>query len=211
MSAKRAALYSRVSTTKDQTTENQLLDLRNYCKARGFEITVELEDSGISGTKDDRPGLRRLMEIARKRQVDVVLVWNWDRFARSLSHLINSLDEFNRLGVEFISYQQQIDTGTPQGRMLFGVMASLAEFERSLIIERIHAGLRRARAHNKRLGRPVKLFDFNEANSLRLAGKTFAEIGKALGVSRESVRKLLANNRYQKLVGDSDESQTMSS
>src|ERR1043165_9746303 len=114
-SEKRVGLYCRVSTNHGQTTENQLLDLRKYCEARGWVIVAECEDTGICGAYHDRPQLRAIMELARKRKIEVLLVWHWDRFARSLSHLVYTLDELQRLGVQFVSYQQQIDTDTPQG------------------------------------------------------------------------------------------------
>src|SRR6185437_7302750 len=140
----RIGIYCRVST-KEQTAENQLLDLRKYCDARGWQIAAEYVDSGISGAKDSRPQLKLVMEAVRKRKIDALLVWRFDRFARSLPHLVNTLEELRGLGVDFVSYQESIDTSTPQGRMMFGVMASLAEFERSLIRDRVMAGLRRAK------------------------------------------------------------------
>src|ERR1039458_6687821 len=123
MEMKRVGMYCRVST-KDQTTENQLLDLRKYCEARGWQIVVECIDHGISGARDDRPQLNAIMDLARKRKIDTLLVWRFDRFARSLLHLVNSLEELRRLGVDFVSYQESVDTPTAQGRMVFGVMAS---------------------------------------------------------------------------------------
>ncbi len=150
---KKVALYARVSTS-DQTPENQLLDLRAMCATRGWTIVEEFVDTGISGAKKDRPHLNRLMEAVRKRRVDGVLVWRFDRFARSLSHLVNTLEEFKERRVSFTSYSENIDTGTAQGKMVFGVMATLAEFERDLITERINSGIRRAREQGKHLGRP---------------------------------------------------------
>src|SRR4051812_42068965 len=113
MAMKRVGIYARVST-KDQTTENQLLDLRKYCEARGWQITAECVDHGISGAKDDRPALKEVMGLARKRKIDTLLVWRFDRFARSLSHLVNTLEELKGLGIDFVSYQESIDTATPQ-------------------------------------------------------------------------------------------------
>ncbi len=124
------------------------------CTARGWTIVKEFVDVGISGAKKDRPALNELMEAVRKRLVDGVLVWRFDRFARSLSHLVSALQEFNERRVSFTSYSENIDTGTSQGKMVFAVMAALAEFERDLITERINSGIRRAREQGKHLGRP---------------------------------------------------------
>ena len=191
MGPKRVGLYCRVST-KDQTTENQLLDLRKYCQARGWQIEAECVDEGISGAKDDRPALLKILGLARKRKIDILLVWRFDRFARSLAHLVNSLEELRKLGVDFVSYQESVDTSTPQGRMVFGVMASLAEFERALIQERIRAGLRRAKAHGSKLGRPALTVDPAKAQQLRNEGHSLRQIAKALSVGKSTVERLLA-------------------
>jgi DNA invertase Pin-like site-specific DNA recombinase len=190
---RRVAIYCRVST-KDQTTENQLHDLRNHCESRNWKIVAEHCDNGMSGTKDDRPQLKAVMELARKRKIDILLVWRFDRFARSLAHLVNTLEELRSLGVDFVSYQEAVDTSTPQGRMVFGVMASLAEFERSLIAERVVAGLRRAKAQGKALGRPKVSIDASRARELRLEGRSFREIASALSASRSTVGRLLSQN-----------------
>lgn len=187
---KRVGIYGRVST-RDQTTENQLLDLRKHCEARAWRIVAECLDEGISGSKDDRPALKEVMILAKKRKIDVLLVWRFDRFARSLVHLVNSLEELRRLGVDFVSYQESIDTSTPQGRMVFGVMASLAEFERALIQERIRSGLRRAKAHGSRLGRPRVTVDLAEAHRMRQEGRSLREIATALSVGKGTVERLL--------------------
>src|ERR1035438_4730717 len=117
---KRVGIYARVST-KEQTTENQLLDLRKYCEARGWQIVAECIDHGISGAKDDRPQLKAVMDLARKRKIDTLLVWRFDRFARSLAHLVNSMEELRRLGVDFGSFRRLMRTSSAQGRMVFGV------------------------------------------------------------------------------------------
>ena len=151
---RRAALYARVSTDdKGQDPETQLRQLRDYADRRGFEVAAEFVDFA-SGTRNDRPQFKRLMEAARRREVDVVLVWRYDRFARSTQALVNALMEFRALGVDFISYQENVDTTTPQGELVFGLMASLAQFESSLIGERVRAGMARARAQGKRVSRP---------------------------------------------------------
>ena len=151
---KRAAIYARVSTVdRGQDPETQLRQLREYADRRGFGITEEFVDRA-SGTRSDRERFRRLLEAARRRQFDVVLVWRYDRFARSMRELVNALSEFESLGIDFISYSEGADTTTPQGKLLFGIMASLAEFERSLIAERVKAGMQRAKAQGKHTGRP---------------------------------------------------------
>ncbi len=152
-STPRVALYARVSTT-DQSTDSQLLDLRRYVRERGWNSFKEYVDEGISGTKDSRPALNELMNDAKKRRFDVVLVWRFDRFARSTKHLILALEEFKNLGVDFISYQENIDTSSPLGSAIFTIISAVAQLERDIIAERVKAGLRRARENGKKLGRP---------------------------------------------------------
>ena len=150
---KRVAIYARVSTIdKGQDPETQLLALRDYAARRGLVPAGEYVDYA-SGMRDDRPQYQALLAAARKRHIDVVLVWRYDRFARSTQALVQALNEFHRLGVDFISYQENIDTTTPQGEMIFTVMASLAQFESALISERVKAGMARARAQGKRISR----------------------------------------------------------
>lgn len=191
MEMKKVGIYCRVST-KDQTNENQLLDLRKYCDARGWQIVAECIEHGMSGAKDDRPQLRAIMDLARKRKIDALLVWRFDRFARSLAHLVDSLEELRRLGVDFMSYQESVDTSTAQGRMVFGVMASLAEFERALIQERIKSGLRRAISQGKQIGRPRASIDPAVAYRMRQEGRSLREIASALSVGKGTVERLLA-------------------
>jgi DNA invertase Pin-like site-specific DNA recombinase len=151
---RRAALYARVSTdARGQDPETQLRQLREYAERRGFTVAGEFVDHA-SGTSNDRPQFKKLMEAARRREVDVVLVWRYDRFARSTQALVNALMEFRALGVDFISHQENVDTTTPQGELVFGMMASLAQFESSLIGERVRAGMARAKAQGKRVSRP---------------------------------------------------------
>ena len=151
-STRRAALYARVSTL-DQEPENQLAELRRYVAARDW-VPIEYVDQGVSGAKDRRPALDRLVADARRRQVDTVVVWRLDRLGRSLKHLVTLLDEFHAVGVGFVSLGEGIDLHTPAGRLQLHILAALAEFERSRIAERVTAGLARARAQGKRLGRP---------------------------------------------------------
>jgi len=199
MEMKRVGIYARVST-KDQTAENQLLDLRKYCQARGWAIVGEFVDNGISGTKENRPQLKEILTLAKRRKIDVLLVWRFDRFARSLPHLINTLEDLRARGIEFISYQEGIDTSTAQGRMFFGIVASIAEFERSIIVERIHSGLRRAKENGIQLGRPALVKDNEKAFRLRQEGQSIREIGATMGIGKSTVARLLSQNHRQILV-----------
>jgi DNA invertase Pin-like site-specific DNA recombinase len=154
---KNVAIYARVSTRKGQDPRMQVSELRSYCKRRGWSIAGEYVDHGVSGARDSRPALDRLMRDCQKRLVSAVIVYRYDRFARSLRHLVNALSEFNSLGIDFISLHEGIDTTTPNGRLVFGIFASISEFERELIGQRIRSGLDAARARGQRLGR-VPLF-----------------------------------------------------
>jgi DNA invertase Pin-like site-specific DNA recombinase len=153
-SARRVAIYGRVSTNSGQNPEMQIRELRDYCKNRGWKIHAEYIDRGISGATDSRPQLNRLMADAHRRRFDVVAVWDFSRFARSTSHLLRALETFSSLGIGFVSLREQIDTSTPTGKMVFTILGSVAELERSLIGERVRAGLRNAIAKGTRLGRP---------------------------------------------------------
>ena len=150
----RVAIYARVSTS-DQSTDPQLLDLRRYVSERGWTSFKEYTDNGISGTTDSRPALNELMNDARKRRFNGVLVWRFDRFARSTRHLILALEEFRNLGIDFVSYQENVDTSSPLGGAIFTIISAVAQLERDIIAERVKAGLRRARANGKQLGRPT--------------------------------------------------------
>jgi DNA invertase Pin-like site-specific DNA recombinase len=190
----RAAIYARVSTIgQGQSPEMQIRELREYCERRGWQIAGEYVDSGISGAKDSRPELNRLIADAHRRRFDSVAVWRFDRFARSVSHLLRALETFNSLGVAFVSLSEQIDTSTPTGKMIFTVLGAVAELERSLIAERVRAGLRNARSKGKRLGRPPVGLDASHVVQLRAQGRTIREIADALGVSRSLVHKTLTN------------------
>jgi len=179
----KAAIYARVSTTKGQDPEMQLRELREYCQRRNWDIAGEFIDAGISGTKGSRPELNRLQAEAHRRRFDAVVVWKFDRFARSVSHLLRALEDFRSLGIEFISLSEQIDTSTPTGKMIFTVLSAVAELERSLIVERVRAGLRNARAKGKRLGRPRKMLDAGRIAKLRAEGASWKTVGKNLGVA----------------------------
>lgn len=181
---KRVAIYARVSTVdKGQDPETQLLALRDYATQRGFAVVGEYIDYA-SGTREDRPHYRALVEAARKRHLDVVLVWRYDRFARSTQALVQALKEFQRLHVDFISYQENIDTTTPQGEMIFTVMASLAQFESALISERVKAGMARARAQGKPISRaPIPQRVQRRISELHSEGLSIHQISKCLGIS----------------------------
>lgn len=148
----RVAMYSRVST-EGQNTDGQEREMREYAKNRGWEVTRIYRDK-MSGTKASRPALDELMADARKRAMCVVLVWRFDRFARSVTHLLQALESFRTVGIEFVSLSEQIDTSTPTGKMTFTVLGAVAELERSLIVERVRMGLQNAKKQGKRLGRP---------------------------------------------------------
>jgi DNA invertase Pin-like site-specific DNA recombinase len=187
---KRAALYMRVSARNHgQTTETQAVALREYAAHRGLEIVQEYRDEGVSGSKDSRPALDRLMKDARARKFDVVIVARFDRFARSVSHLLRALEEFSHLGVDFVSLSESIDTSTPMGQMIFTVLGAVAELERNLIKERISMGISRARKQGKALGRPKRIFDRERARMM-LETMSLREVARRLGVSRGVVDRL---------------------
>lgn len=176
-------IYARVSTRgKHQDLETQLLPLRAYASKRGWEIR-EFTDEGISGSKSSRPGLDKLMAAARSRKIDGVVVARFDRFARSTRHLVTALEEFQALGVEFVSLNESIDTSTPMGKMIYTVLAAMAELERGIIQERIHAGLDRARKQGKVLGRKRLIVSKDRVESMRAEGLSYPKIAKRLGVS----------------------------
>src|SRR5438876_3206375 len=192
----RVAIYARVSTTNHgQDVSMQVLELQQFATARGWTVAGEYIDEGVSGTNDSRPELNRLMAEAHKRRFDVVCVWRFDRFARSVSHLLRALETFKALGIDFVSFSEQMDTSTPTGKMVFTVLGAVAELERSLIVERVRAGLRNARAKGKKLGRPHVRVDGAKIARLRGEGRSIREIADELGYSRSLVHKTLANNR----------------
>jgi DNA invertase Pin-like site-specific DNA recombinase len=185
----RAAIYARVSTNNGQNPEMQLEEMRTYCKRRDWEIAGEYVDTGISGSRERRPALDRLLASCRKRSVDAVVVYRYDRFARSLRQLVNALEDFRALAIEFISLHEGVDTSTPNGRLVFGIFASIAEFERELIRDRVKSGLASAKARGKHLGRPRVVVDSDRIAALRRAGASWEKIGEALGVGEGTVRR----------------------
>jgi DNA invertase Pin-like site-specific DNA recombinase len=183
------ALYARVSTT-DQNCEMQLDELRRFAGQR-LGRAYEYVDVGVSGTQRRRPQLDTLLKDAHKRLFDVVLVWKFDRFARSVKHLVDSLEEFRALGIDFISYTEGIDTTTPSGELLFHIMGAVAQFERDLIAERVRAGIAHARAIGKHIGRPRALIDSERVTALRREGKSLRGIARTLAVPVSRVRRAL--------------------
>lgn len=177
----RAVLYARVSTRNGQDPTLQLHDLREYCEHRGWEIAGEYTDVGVSGSKDSRPELNRLMAAAKQRKFDAVLVWKLDRFGRSLRRLVNSLAEFEALGIAFVSLHESLDLTTPGGRLQFQIIAAMAEFERALIQERVRGGLAHAWRNGKRLGRPRRVW------SPKLAAQV--EALRSKGVSWQTISR----------------------
>ena len=192
----RVGIYARVSTLeRGQDPENQLSVLREHADRRGFEVVGEFVDRA-SGTSEERAQYQKLLKAARRREIDAVLVWRYDRFARSLSALVNALGEFNSLGVDFLSYQEQIDTTSPQGKLFFGIVSSMAEFESSLISERVRLGMDRAREQGKRISRPpIPEARQKEIVRLHQAGKSLRQIEAAAGVSRATVAKYVKAHR----------------
>jgi DNA invertase Pin-like site-specific DNA recombinase len=186
----RVAIYARVSTINNgQSPEMQLRELREYCDRRKWVVTSEYIDVGISGAKDSRPELNRMMLDAHRRRFDSVAVWKFDRFARSASHLLKALETFQALGIEFVSLTEGVDTSTPTGRMIFTVLGAVAELERSLIRERVKAGLRNAKAKGKHVGRPRLSLDLSEIARLRGLGLSWLKISERLGVGEGTVRR----------------------
>ena len=188
-STKVVALYARVSTL-DQNCEVQLEELRRYAGKR-FARCDEYTDTGVSGTQRHRPQLDALLRDARKRLFDVVLVWKFDRFARSLKQLIESLEEFKALGIDFISLTEGVDTTTPAGQLLFHIVGAVAQFERDLIVEIVRAGMAHARAIGKRIGRPHARVDTEAVAKLREGGRSLREIAVHLNIPVSRVRRAL--------------------
>jgi len=189
----RVALYARVSTSNGhQDPEMQLAELREYAGRRGWEIVGEYTDQGVSGSRESRPELNRLMTDAHQRRFDAVLVWKIDRFGRSLKHLVNALADLGAYGVAFISLRDNLDLSTPSGRLMFQIIGAMAEFERALIQERVKAGLKNARAKGKRLGRPRRVVDASRIAALRASGASWRSIARELGVGLATLYRVTA-------------------
>jgi DNA invertase Pin-like site-specific DNA recombinase len=186
---KRAALYMRVSTL-DQHPETQLYDLRQMAQQRSYQIVEEYTDR-ISGAKAKRPGLDAMMRDGRRGRFDVVLVWASDRIARSVKHFLDVLDELNRLNIEFISFREQIDTGGPLGRAVVVIVGAIAELERNLIIERVRAGMRRAKLEGRHIGRKPLVLDRGAILRDRQRGHSLSQLAKSHLVSRATIHRVL--------------------
>ena len=193
--SKRAVLYMRVSTV-DQHPETQLHDLRQMAGQRGYEIVNEYTDR-ISGVKARRPGLDQTLADARRGKLDVVMVWACDRIARSTRHFLEVLDELNRLQIEFISFREQIDTGGPLGRAIVVIIGAIAELERSLIVERVRAGMRRARLEGQHIGRQPLVLDNAAIQQDRSRGLSLRQIAKGHRVSTATIQRVLRKNPAQ--------------
>ena len=186
----RVAIYARVSTAHNgQDPAMQTRELEEYCQRRGWELAGCYVDNGISGSKESRPELDRLVADAHRRRFDAVAVWKFDRFAWSVSHLLRALETFNVLGIDFVSLCEQVDTSTPTGKMVFTVLGAVAELERSLIAERVRAGIRNARAKGKRLGRPRTAVDAARIAALRAQGCSWSEICGETGIGKGTAQR----------------------
>lgn len=208
---KRVALYVRVSTASksrkgdtvafDQDPAVQEAPLRQLIAQRGWQVH-EVYSDRMSGSRERRPGLDRLMADAKRGKFDVVVVWRFDRFARSVRQLVNALEEFRGMGIDFVSHQEAVDTSTPMGKVMFTVIAAMAELERSVIRERVIAGLEHARQRGtksgKAMGRPRVIFRRDRAIEMRNSGMSWREIAKELGVGATTVRRVFESSRGEK-------------
>jgi DNA invertase Pin-like site-specific DNA recombinase len=192
---KRAAVYTRVSSL-DQHLETQSLDLHQMAVQRGYEIVQEYTDR-ISGAKARRPGLDRMMADARRGRFDVVLVWASDRVARSVKHFLEILDELNRLNIEYVSFREQIDTAGPLGRAIVVIIGAVAELERNLIVERVRAGMRRARLEGTHIGRNPLVLDHDAIHRERCQGQSLRQIAKGHRISTATVQRVLRKRPAQ--------------
>lgn len=191
----RAAIYARVSTLNHgQDPQMQVNELKEYCQRRGWAVAGEYIDRGVSGSKEKRPQLDNLMRDCRQRKIDAVVVYRFDRFARSLRQLVNSLEEFKSLGVEFLSLHEQVDTSTPGGRLVFNIFGSIAEFERSLIAERVRSGIAHARSKGVRLGRPEVAVDVPIVRKLRAEGIGWKKIATQLKSGKGTILRAAKQN-----------------
>lgn len=198
----RVALYARVSTINHgQDVGLQTSELRLYAESRGWEVVGEYTDT-ISGAKESRPALNRLMAEAKARHLDVIAVWKLDRFGRSAKHLVNALSELQALGVAFVSLRDNLDFSTPAGRLQFQMLAAFAEFERAMIAERVKAGVARRKAKGLPVGRQPKVMDLDKARALQAEGLSIREIAKRLGAKRSLVHKRLLASRQNTCSND---------
>ncbi|MBI2448245.1 recombinase family protein [Candidatus Microgenomates bacterium] len=190
---KKIAIYARISTTdKNQDLDTQLIPLQEYVKNRGWEVFRSYTDTD-SGSKENRPALTELLNDAHKRKFDCVVVFRFDRFSRSTKQLITSLDTFNSLGIDFVSYQEAIDTSTPTGKVMFTMISAFAEFERSIIQERVRAGMAKARAKGKKIGRPASEIDIVRISELRQQGLSVRRIASMVNISKSTVQNAISS------------------
>jgi DNA invertase Pin-like site-specific DNA recombinase len=187
----KVAVYARVSTDP-QDPEVQLMALRAHAAQRGWQVVEEFVDRGVSGARERRPALDRLLKAAWAGRFQVVLVWRFDRFARSVKHLVGALETFRSLNVGFVSLQEQLDTATPIGQAMFTIIGAMAQLERDIIRERVKAGLERAKARGIRLGRPRIPVVADDLVALRAQGLSVGEMARRLRCSRSTVRRSLA-------------------
>jgi len=192
----RVAIYARVSTTNHgQDAGLQTSEQHQFAEARGWQVFDDYVDQGVSGSKDSRPELNRLMADARRRKFDIVLVWKLDRFGRSLRHLVNALAEFESLNISFVSLSDNLDLSTASGRLMFNIIGAMAEFERALIQERVKAGIRNARAKGKRIGRPPANVDASQIAQLRAQGLSWKKIAKQMGLGVGTLYRVAPANK----------------
>lgn len=190
----RVGLYARVSTMGAQDPEMQLRELREYAERRGWQVVDEYVDHGVSGSRESRPALNRLMADAHQRRFDAVCCWKIDRFGRSLKHLVNALEDLAAYGVAFVSLRDNLDLSTPSGRLMFQIVGAMSEFERALIQERVRCGLRNARAKGKRLGRPRVLVNPSKVAALRAEGLSWEKVAARLGIGVGTAFRALSKN-----------------
>ena len=191
---KRAALYLRVSTL-EQNSETQGIELRQFARQRGYEVVQEYVDHGVSGTKVRRPALDQLLKDAHRRKFNAVLVWSCDRLARSTKHFLEVLDGLNELGIQFHSQREAIDTDGPLGRAIVVIISAIAELERSLIVERVRAGMRRAKLEGRRIGRTPLDVDHAALVRDRLSGMSLTVVARKHGLSRASVVRFVRESQ----------------
>ena len=187
---KKVAVYVRVST-KDQSVDMQLNDLERYSRERGLDVFKVYEDNGVSGTKETRPALNELMDHAKKKRFDMVLVWRFDRFARSTKHLVTALHEFRHIGIDFISFQENIDTSSPLGEAIFTIISAMSTLERDIIAERVKGGLRKAKAKGRLLGRPKSKIDISKLIEYRKQKMSIRRIAVEMSLSKGTIEKAL--------------------
>jgi DNA invertase Pin-like site-specific DNA recombinase len=189
MKKKTVAVYARVSTDK-QKVDMQLQELNDFIKRSGWRLYKQYVDHGYTGANTQRPDFSKMMIDARQRKFDILVVWKLDRLSRSLKDLINTLDELGHLGIDFISYDNHLDTSTPTGKLVFQIIGAVAEFEKDIIRERVKAGLQNAKSKGKQLGRPtIPEYVLDQAKELRKQGLSFRNIENKLGLGDGTIRK----------------------